>query len=74
MKKEYETPRAEKIVFDYTESVIACHSDHNPCQGCDVIRTEDNNSRNVSNNSISDANRDLGNPYHKCSCSNYWGN
>ena len=26
MKKEYKTPTAEKVVFDYAESVVACPS------------------------------------------------
>ena len=26
MKKEYKTPEAEKVEFDYTESVVACNS------------------------------------------------
>lgn len=24
MKKQYETPKAEKVIFDYTETVVAC--------------------------------------------------
>jgi len=24
MKRKYETPKAEKVVFDYTETVVAC--------------------------------------------------
>ncbi len=24
MKKKYDPPKAEKVVFDYTESVVAC--------------------------------------------------
>ncbi len=33
MKKQYEAPKAEKVVFDYTESVAACYSTFNywPC-------------------------------------------
>ena len=27
MKKEYVAPKAEKVVFDYTESVVACRSE-----------------------------------------------
>ena len=77
MKKGYETPKAEKIVFDYTESVIACKSDNNPQNGCDYFpnqqqRNVNQQQRNVTVD-VSDANRDLGNSYHKCACSNYWG-
>lgn len=63
VKKRYDTPRAEKMVFDYKESVIACQSDNNPQDYCDYFPAND----------VSDASRDLGNPHHKCSCSNYWG-
>ena len=30
MKKQYEAPKAEKVVFDYTESVAACTSNFIP--------------------------------------------
>ena len=34
MKKQYETPKAEKVVFDYTESVVACTSNDLPWWCC----------------------------------------
>jgi len=30
MKRQYEAPKAEKVVFDYTESVVACTSNEFP--------------------------------------------
>ena len=37
MKKEYETPTAEKMVFDYTDSIVTSYTaitNKNPNQGC----------------------------------------
>ena len=31
MKKQYSAPKAEKVVFDYSESVIACWSPQGKC-------------------------------------------
>ena len=38
MKKEYETPKAEKMVFDYTDIVTSSAgvTDKNPHSGCTV--------------------------------------
>lgn len=54
MKRDYDTPKAEKVEFDYKESVVAC-SDYGSC-----------------NTDVSDANRELGDPYYKCSCTPYF--
>ena len=32
MKKQYETPKAEKLEFDYLESVLACCSRYPNCE------------------------------------------
>ena len=40
MKKPYETPKAEGLEFDYTESVVASNApavtNKNPNQGCNI--------------------------------------
>ncbi len=75
MKKKYETPKAEKVVFDYTESVVAC-SDWGWCwwnwfQG-------GNSGGNTGNTKIDSKtgtkkNSDISNPHWECKSPDYWG-
>ncbi len=63
MRKEYVKPTAEKINFDYVESVVACpsgcadpgHSWHAgstypSCYGSNVLNKNNNNNNNGNNN------------------------
>ena len=55
MKKQYETPKAEKLEFDYVESVLACCSRYPNCEH--------------QNGQTSDAyNSDPNGQYFKCTC------
>ena len=72
MKKKYEAPKAEKVVFDYTESVVAC-SDWGWCKrnqggksGGDTGHTEIDSKKDTKNSDIS-------NPHWECKSPDYWG-
>ena len=76
MKKPYETPKAEKVVFDYTESVVACMSD---CGWCLIAasmgkitppKAEAQNTPTVENRSNQSNNS---NQYWKKTSTDYWG-
>ncbi len=74
MKKTYVTPKAEKVVFDYTESVIACWSDWlrylNQNSSCQVPKTETTQTPTVEVRSKQDT---VSNNYWKKISTDYWG-
>ena len=75
MKKQYTFPKAEKVVFDYTESVVACMSDFGwckPVQGGTITppKTETQNTPTVDNRSNQGNNT---NKYWVKTSTDYWG-
>jgi hypothetical protein len=73
MKKKYDSPKAEKVVFDYTESVVAC-SDWGWCKqnqggnsGGNTGHTEIESKKGAKKNS------DVSNPNWECKSPDYWG-
>ncbi len=59
MKKNYEAPKAEKMEFDYIESVLACCSKYTDCEH------QKGGSSDVYNS-------DPHGQYHKCTCTTYY--
>lgn len=73
-KKNYSVPRAEKVEFDYTESVEACspwwwqNNTTDPNNG-----NNDGDNNDSGNGSGKQSQDDPNGQYYKCASPDYWG-
>lgn len=76
MKRQYETPKAEKIEFNYTDSVVAC-SEWPWCwwwnQGGGNKGGNGNGGGNGNQGSSKSGGSDVSNPHWECKSPDYWG-
>ncbi len=72
--KKYEPPKAEIVVFDYTESVVAC-SDWGWCMKYKKgNNSKGNNGDNSGSKGVSKSGgSDVSNPHWECKSPDYWG-
>ena len=76
MKKKYETPKAEKMEFDYIESVVACCSKYPFCyHQMGVIPNPTNPPTNppAKTGGGNGYNSDPNGQFYKCGNSSYYG-
>ena len=75
MKKKYETPKAERLDFDYIESVVACCSRYPYCVHTGVIPNPTNPPTNPQTQKSSGAgyNSDPNGQFFKCGNTSYYG-
>ena len=69
MKKQYEVPKAEKLVFDYSESVVACYS---PKHYCNQDQNNNVNPTNPPTEGSLKYNNDPNGQYFKCLATYYY--
>jgi hypothetical protein len=75
MKKKYETPKAEKMEFDYIESVVACCSRYPYCVHTGAIPNPTNPSINptAQTGGGDGYNSNPNGQFYKCGNSSYYG-